>query len=91
MKEKNIVAKRQPKNTLRLPDLDQAKSAVLNSAIKGVAAGVSAWCYCEKGPAVVAKDLPMAGDQGGRPDRRSEQRRDATLKVNRVGVNASPS
>lgn len=31
MKNKNIVANRQPKNTLRRPDLDQAESAVLNS------------------------------------------------------------
>ena len=31
MKNQNIVANSKPKNTLRLPDLDQAKSAVLNS------------------------------------------------------------
>lgn len=31
MKNKHIVAKKKPKNTLRLPDLDQAKSSVLNS------------------------------------------------------------
>ena len=31
MKNKHTVANKKPKNTLRLPDLDQAKSAVLNS------------------------------------------------------------
>ena len=31
MKRKHIVTYRKPKTTLRLPDLDQAKSAVLNS------------------------------------------------------------
>jgi site-specific recombinase XerD len=31
VKKKRIVGKKKPKNTLRLPDLDQAKSAVLNS------------------------------------------------------------
>ena len=31
VKNKHIVAKKKPKNTFRLPDLDQAKSAVLNS------------------------------------------------------------
>ncbi len=31
MKNKHVVAKKKPKNTLRLPDLDQAKSSVLNS------------------------------------------------------------
>lgn len=31
MRKKRIVANKKPKNTLRLPDLDQTKSAVLNS------------------------------------------------------------
>ena len=31
MKKKRIVGSKKPNNTLRLPDLDQAKSAVLNS------------------------------------------------------------
>lgn len=31
MKSKHLAVRRKPKNTLGLPDLDQAKSAVLNS------------------------------------------------------------
>ena len=31
MKKQRIVRNKKPKNALRLPDLDQAKSAVLNS------------------------------------------------------------
>jgi hypothetical protein len=43
VKNKHNVANKKPKNTLRLPDLDQAKSAVLKPAIKGVSAGLSAF------------------------------------------------
>lgn len=33
MKNQHIVANKKPRNTLRLPDLDRAKSAVLNSLL----------------------------------------------------------